>query len=195
MVLLRKELRCDAWTQTANGSEMVWLGDLPGIFIIISLLLAAGTDIATRTIPNTIPAVVAVVGLSARLLAGPRALAMSAIAAVLLFAVLLLLHARGLLGGGDVKLIPATAIGFSLPAISHFVFITVMAGGVLAMLYLLGRWVVRGSAPAAPPPRGAALIRRIFSAERWRIARHGSLPYGVAIACGGIWVIISQTGR
>jgi hypothetical protein len=35
----------------------------------------------------------------------------------------------------------------------------------------------------------------VLSAERWRIARHGSLPYGVAIACGGIWVIVSQAGR
>lgn len=173
---------------------MAWLGNLLGLFVIVSLLLAAGTDVANRTIPNSIPAVVAVAGLAAHLLAGPGSLAVSAVAAVLLFAFLLLLHARGLLGGGDVKLIPATAIGFSLPAISHFVFITVMAGGALAMLYLFARWIVRGSAPSAPPPRGAGLIRRVFAAERWRIARHGSLPYGVAIACGGIWVIVSQTG-
>jgi Flp pilus assembly protein protease CpaA len=107
---------------------------------------------------------------------------------------LLILHGRGLLGGGDIKLIPATALGFSVTSIYHFVFVTVMAGGVLAAIHLFARWLLRGRPPAAPPPRGSSLPRRVFSAERWRIARHGSLPYGVAIACGGIWVIIRQAG-
>jgi Flp pilus assembly protein protease CpaA len=98
------------------------------------------------------------------------------------------------LGGGDVKLIPAVALGLPLSSISHFVFITVMAGGVLGLLHLLARWMLRGSPPLAPPPRGTFLLRRVLQAERWRIARHGSLPYGVAIACGGIWVIISTVG-
>lgn len=176
----------------ANDGGIVWLGDLLGLLVIVSLLLAACRDIATRTIPNSIPAVVAVTGLIGRVLNGPSALAVSTGASVALFVLLLILHARGLLGGGDVKLIPATALGFSLPAINHFVFVTAMAGGMLAVIHLLARWTLRGRPPMAPPPRGSALPRRVFSAERWRIARHGSLPYGVAIACGGIWVIISQ---
>jgi prepilin peptidase CpaA len=179
---------------SSNGGEMVWFGNLLGLLVIVALFLAACTDIATRTIPNTIPAIVAVVGLAARVLIGPSALAVSTAASLVLFILLLLLHSRGLLGGGDVKLIPATALGFSLTSINHFVFVTVMAGGVLAAIHLLARWLLRGCPPVAPPPRGSSLPRRIFSAERWRIARHGSLPYGVAIACGGIWVIISQTG-
>jgi prepilin peptidase CpaA len=178
----------------ANGDVTVWLGNLPGLLVIVSLLLAACTDIATRTIPNTIPVVVAVVGLAARVLIGPSALAVSTAASLALFILLLFLHWRGLLGGGDVKLIPATALGFSLTSINHFVFVTVMAGGVLAAIHLFARWLLRDCPPVAPPPRGSSLPRRVFSAERWRIARHGSLPYGVAIACGGIWVIISQAG-
>jgi prepilin peptidase CpaA len=178
----------------ANGDRMVWLGNVLGIVVVVPILLAATADIATRTIPNSIPAIVAIIGLIVRVTTGPAALAVSAAASFSLFVLLLLLHARGLLGGGDVKLIPATALGLSLRAISGFVITTVMAGGVLALLHLIARWALRGRPPSAPPPRGASLLRRIFSAERWRIARHGSLPYGVAIACGGIWVILSQGG-
>ena len=180
---------------SVNGGEMVWPGTLLGLSVIVLLVLAAGADIATRTIPNTIPATVAVIGLLVRILAGPRAFSASAAAAGVLFVLLLLPHARGWFGGGDVKLIAATAIGFSLPSIGHFVFITAMAGGALAMVHLLARWALRGSPPAAPPTRGASPARRVLSAERWRITRHGSLPYGVAVACGGIWVIVSQAGR
>jgi prepilin peptidase CpaA len=177
-----------------NGDAMGWLGHLLGLFVIVSLLLAACTDIATRTIPNSIPAAVALVGLLARVLVSPKALAISVAVAIVLFAFLLLLHTRHWIGGGDVKLIPATAIGLSLPEANHFIFTTVMAGGLLAVVHLLARWALRGRPPSAPPPRGASLPRRVFAAERWRIARHGSLPYGVAIACGGIWVILSQAG-
>ena len=34
--------------------------------------------------------------------------------------------------------------------------------------------------------------RRVYAIERWRHLRHAPLPYGVAIACGGIWTIFSQ---
>jgi prepilin peptidase CpaA len=183
-----------AGSWSASSDVMVWVNDVFGLFVIISLLLAACADIATRTIPNFIPAIVAGTGIIARVLAGPSALAVSTAASVVLFASLLILHGRGLLGGGDIKLIPATALGFSVTSIYHFVFVTVMAGGVLAAIHLFARWLLRGRPPAAPPPRGSSLPRRVFSAERWRIARHGSLPYGVAIACGGIWVIIRQAG-
>ena len=173
---------------------MIWLGNILAIAIIVSLTIAACLDVATRTIPNSISAVIAVVGVSARLLTGPSAEAVSIAASVALFAALLVLHARGMLGGGDVKLIPAIALGLSLPSIGRFVFVTAMAGGVLALVHLLARWALRNWRPLAPPPRGAPLFRRVFFAERWRIARHGSLPYGVAIAAGGIWVVMSRAG-
>ena len=173
---------------------MIWFGTMLAMVAVVSLVIAACRDVATRTIPNTIVAIVAVAGMTERLPTGLAACAVSAVAALVLFTLLLLPHARGLLGGGDVKLIPAVALGLPLPSISHFVFITVMAGGVLGLLHLLARWILHGSPPSAPPPRGTFLLRRVFRTERWRIARHGSLPYGVAIACGGIWVIISKVG-
>jgi prepilin peptidase CpaA len=162
---------------------------------IVAILLAVYSDIAARTIPNSISIIVALIGLVIRTAAGPEALLASAIAAAVLFLFLALLHARGLLGGGDVKLMTAIAIGLSVPAIGQFLIVTMMAGGVLALLYLILRWTLGKRLPSAPPARGTSLWHRILAAEHWRIARHGSLPYGVAIACGGIWVIAQAFGH
>lgn len=173
---------------------MDWLGALLATLIVALLALAALTDVATRTIPDTIAVAVGLLGMAARLLTGPSALAVSAAVALGLFIILVVLHARGLMGGGDVKLAAATCLGLSLQSAHRFVVVTAMAGGVLALLHLAARWALRDVRQVAPAPRGASLPRRVFSAERWRIARHGSIPYGVAIACGGIWAVLHGQG-
>jgi prepilin peptidase CpaA len=113
--------------------------------------------------------------------------------ALLLFILLVALYARGMMGGGDVKLAAATALGLSPGSQYGFVVVTALAGGVLALLHLVLRRALRG-ARARPPPRGAGVFQRVLAAERWRIARRGSLPYGVAIACGGIWAVLAGRG-
>ena len=87
---------------------MSWLGGLLAALVVALLVLAALADIATRTIPDTIAIAVAVLGVAARLLIGPSALAVSVAVAMVLFSILVVLHARGLMGGGDVKLAAAT---------------------------------------------------------------------------------------
>ena len=174
---------------------MVWPGGILAALVIALLTVAASTDIAYRTIPNWIAAALAVLGIAARLLASPSALLVSLAIALALFAGMVLLHARGVFGGGDVKLAAATCLGLSPASSNRFIFVTAMAGGVLAALHLVGRRILRNQPPRAPPPRGTSLLERIVSVEIWRLARHGSLPYGVAIACGGIWAILSGSGN
>jgi prepilin peptidase CpaA len=93
-----------------------------------------------------------------------------------------------------VKLAAAVCLGLSPIATWRFFVVTALAGGVLAILHLIGRRVLRGAAPMAPMPRGAPLPLRVLRTERWRIARHGSLSYGLAIACGGIWAMLETRG-
>ncbi len=173
---------------------MEWLGAILAALVVALLVLAALADVATRTIPDGIAVGVGLLGMAMRLLMGPSALAVSAAIALTLFALLVVLHARGLMGGGDVKLAAATCLGLSLHPAYRFVVVTAIAGGILALLHLAARWGLRDAKRLAPPPRGASLARRVISAERWRIARHGSLPYGVAIACGGIWAVLIGQG-
>ena len=173
---------------------MGWLGGILAALVVVLLASAALADIATRTIPDSISVAVGLLGMTARLLTGPAALGLSVAVALALFVLLAVLHARGLMGGGDVKLAAATCLGLSLPSAHRFIVVTAMAGGVLALLHLAARWALRNTSRVAPAPPGASLPRRIFTAERWRIVRHGSLPYGVAIACGGIWAVLNAQG-
>jgi len=110
--------------------------------------------------------------------------------AVLLFAGLVALHAAGLLGGGDVKLAAGFAACLAPHVVPEFLTATGLAGGVLAAAHLLLRLVPRRRALAAP----VSGLCRVLRVEHWRIARHGPLPYGVAIACGGAWVILVGSG-
>lgn len=170
-----------------------WSAEFLAAVIVILLICAAWSDIATRIIPDGVAIGLAVAGLCLRLFAGLSHAAVSLLIAALLFALLVLAHARGMLGGGDVKLAAATAIGLPAESIYRFVIMTSLAGGVVALLHLALRLGLR-RVPLHAPRRGASLLRRVLSAEHWRIVRHGSIPYGVAIACGGIWVVLAGWG-
>jgi prepilin peptidase CpaA len=178
-----------------SGSPAIWVTDLIALATIGLLALAALSDLATRTIPDQACIALALLGLGARLLAGTAALAMSAGIAIGLFAVLVLLHARGALGGGDVKLAAAMALGLAPMQTYRFLVATVLAGGVLSLLHIvLRRAPPPERLPGGRPQRRASLVRRVITAERWRIRRKGALPYGIAIACGGAWVTLTGLG-
>jgi prepilin peptidase CpaA len=66
--------------------------------------------------------------------------------------------------------------------------ITALAGGVLALVHLMMRQLPYPNLA----PAGSSLVRRVYAIERWRHLRHAPLPYGVAIAFGGIWTILSK---
>ena len=73
----------------------------------------------------------------ARILAGPSAFALSVATALLLLILLMVIHSRGLIGGGDVKIMTALAVGLSPFDCYRFVVATAIAGGILAIAYLL----------------------------------------------------------
>jgi prepilin peptidase CpaA len=155
------------------------------------LIAAAGFDVASRSIPNWICGCVALLALVARSADGLLGVIYSLVAASCLFAVLLVVYMRGALGGGDVKLATAVAVGLPPGDTYDFVVATAFAGGVLALLYLLLRML-----PAMRPlPAGRGRFVRIYGVERWRIRRRGPLPYGVAIAAGGVFTLLHVIGR
>jgi prepilin peptidase CpaA len=90
----------------------------------------------------------------------------------------------GWLGGGDVKLAAALALGLPPLATLDFLNNTVLAGGVLGLCYLVGPRLLRPHAPRH--------VGRILRIEARRLRRGGPVPYGVAIACGGILTLIAQ---
>ena len=166
-------------------------GWLPATIASLALLAcAAWRDLATRLIPDAICIALAALGLAVRAASGAWAALASIGVAVLLFALFALVHARGLLGGGDVKLITAAAVQLPPDQIPRLLAAISIAGGALAALHLALR---RLPAPARVPA-GAHKLRRLYAVERWRIHRRGPLPYGVAIACGGAWTLLLGRG-
>jgi Flp pilus assembly protein protease CpaA len=119
-----------------GGASAIWVTDLIALVTIGVLAVAAFSDLATRTLPDQACVALALLGLGARMLVSTAALAMSAGTAIGLFAVLVLLHARGALGGGDVKLAAAMAVGLAPMQTYRFLVATVLAGGVLSLLQI-----------------------------------------------------------
>src|SRR5256885_1659444 len=131
--------------------------------------------------------VLALLGIAGQF-ASPMQVALSLIAATILFLLLFVIYQRGWIGGGDVKLLVALAIGLPLMGVMQLLTMTALAGGVLALVHLMMRLLPYPKLA----PAGASFVRRVYAIERWRHLRHAPLPYGVAIACGGIWTIFSQ---
>ncbi|BBK31528.1 prepilin peptidase CpaA [Stella humosa] len=161
------------------------------ISILIAALMvgAALRDLLVRRIPNGLSVGVALSGLTLRMLDGPMAALSSLAAAGLLFIVLFIAFARGVLGGGDVKLATAMALGLPPEGVWLMVVATALAGGVLSLVYLLLRWQARRHAPF--PSGSRHLIGRFLAVEGRRLRRRGPLPYGVAIAAGSIFTLAS----
>src|SRR3954447_435516 len=166
---------------------MIWIAPTAAFLEILLLLYVAMIDIATRTIRNEICLALALLGIAGQF-ASPMQVAGSLIVATILFLLLFLIYQRGWIGGGDVKLLVALAIGLPLRGVMQLLTMTALAGGVLALVHLMMRLLPYPKLA----PAGASFVRRVYAIERWRHLRQAPLPYGVAIACGGIWTIFSQ---
>lgn len=81
------------------------------------------------------------------------------------------LFSTGKLGGGDVKLLAAAGIWFTISGAIKLIVLVTLAGGLLALLVILAR----------------TLAPRAAGRERPHILVPGSgIPYGVAIAAGAL---------
>ena len=166
---------------------MDWIAPTASFLEILLLLYVAMIDVATRLIRNEICLLLALLGIAGQL-TSPMQVAESLIVATVLLMLLLIIYQRAVIGGGDVKLLVALAIGFPLMGVIQLLTITALAGGILAAVHLMMRLL--------PYPRlapaGSSLVRRVYAVERWRNLRHAPLPYGAAIACGGIFTVFNH---
>ena len=151
----------------------------------VLLLATAFHDVALRTIPNAASAAVVMIGIAMRIQDGW--IIASLLTAIVVFSAAVLCWQRGWMGGGDVKLLAATALVVPPPQVGELLVLIAICGGVLGFAYLVLSWVVH----VAPPGQPCGALRRILRAERWRICRGAPLPYGLAIAFGGITLLLT----
>lgn len=154
------------------------------------LAYAAISDVASRRIPNAISLIILASFLVAGLAAPERVDIVGGIwVAGLILIVGFVGFAFGKIGGGDVKLLTAMGLWAGPAAAMDFLLITGLAGGGLAILYLLpeialGLTWLRTVAERRIPALQAAQIATDVKVE--------GLPYGVAIALGGFCVLWSR---
>jgi len=148
-----------------------------------ALIWAAVSDALWFRIPNAIPLVIlALFPLAA--VTGSQGLETalwSLLVAGGVFAVGFLLFWRGALGGGDVKLLSALSLWAGPQYILSLVLVIAVAGGVLALAAILVR--------RNPFLSLATLNLRMalgLSATAETGKNGGTLPYGIAIAFGGL---------
>ena len=153
------------------------------------LIYAALHDIAVRTVPNWVSGLLLLFGAGLRLFDHDLLPALGA--ALIVFVLLFLIWAAGLMGGGDVKLWAASALLIPPSWRMELLFMAnvMLLGGGLAILYLLLSLIVRR--PAAS--RAGSYARRFLRTECWRIKRRAPLPYACAIAGGTLAVLLPHT--
>ena len=136
--------------------------------LLAAMLVAAScTDLKSRTIPNGLNLAVALLAIPfwwATGLAFWPDVALQIGVAALVFGLFAGAFALGAMGGGDVKLIGALALWLPWPAVLMLLVIMSLAGGALTAAMLIRQRMARSE---------AAL----------------EIPYGVAIAFGGLWLI------
>lgn len=154
-----------------------------GVVFFPLLVLRAGIgDLATMRIPN--PLVVALLlgyGILAPLAGvAPGDMALSLVAGLVVFCLGLGAFACGWMGGGDVKLMAASALWLGLPHLPAFLMFTAVFGAVLTLALLIYR---AGTLPYAVAGR-VSRVRSLWISET-------RVPYGVAIAAAALWVFAS----
>jgi prepilin peptidase CpaA len=156
--------------------------------------IVAWFDITRRIIPDMVSIILAGFGILVILLGSNWAAALSTIGlAAGTFLALALLCMMGKMGGGDVKLISASVLLVGAGSFLDFMLLTALAGGVLALIYLVAFVILKhlpaASAAVPAPPRkmrNAFRLGLLWRIERRRILRRSSVPYGVAIAGGSL---------
>jgi len=147
-------------------SELLTYGLL--VALAIGLLAAAFTDLQRRQIDNWLNAAIALAAPAfwwASGLALWPDVAVQLALAVGAFAVLAVLFALKMMGGGDVKLLTALALWFPpYPAFAFLILVMSVIGGLLTIMF--GAWHVMRRQPG-------------------RIA----IPYGVAICAAGLMTV------
>ncbi len=147
--------------------------------VVVLLLAAAVTDVRSRTIPNAIPAGIAILFFAAAIaLPEVEWLAATGVA-IAVFLAGAALFATGKFGGGDVKLLAAGALWAGVTGVFPFLVITAVVGGLLGILKLMQNFLDYFRALVWPNGRASDFSDR-------------TLPYGVAIAAGGIFTLATQ---
>lgn len=153
------------------------------ILLLGSVIFAfvAYSDLRTRLIPNEfIVGILALACLRIALSGDPTSALYTLVATAALAVATFLLFWRGLLGGGDVKLMVSTSFLIGYHDVLGFLFVMSVSGGLIAVAMLASERLKRRAAAAAAQeiPETSARL---------------TVPYGVAISVAGFMTLLVQS--
>jgi len=152
-----------------------------GIFAFVAV-----SDFRTRRIPNGfIVAILLLAALRMALTATPTGALYTLLASAVVFVATFLLFWRGLLGGGDVKLIGATGLLIGYHGLFEFLFVMSICGALMAVAIFAGDRLRRP--PISPP--GTMSAERDDPEPPDRL----TVPYGIAIALAATFTLYVQS--
>jgi prepilin peptidase CpaA len=171
---------------------------IPALAVGVALC-AAISDVRTRRIPNrlTYPAVLA--GLLCQgVIHGWRGLLQSAIGGLIFGGVFMLFYLVRAMGAGDVKL--ATALGCIVGsgATVQVMFATALAGGVLAVFFMIVSGRVIGTLRNTLRVAGFHALHGLQTHPTLNLDNPTAvrMPYGLAFAIGTLcWAVLLHIGR
>ncbi len=145
---------------------------------------AAFCDVRSRRIPNWLTGTLALAAIAVHAVGGwkPLAIALAVMAGMTLLGTLV--YARGGIGGGDIKLAIAGSGLLSYPLFIPFLLYSAIAGGALAVLYVVFR-------PSSRPLLARTIVLAAGGPQGIP-AKRETLPYAIAFAIGAILVALSQ---
>ena len=151
-----------------------------GFVIIPALIAVAGfCDLTRYTIPNSLPAALALTFLILAIFSGVGWLGFGVHAAIGLMALVagFVMFTLRWIGGGDAKLFAATALLFGPHLVLDYTLLSAIFGGAMAFMLLCMRQL------PLPAP---------LSTHGWLVRLHDAregIPYGVALALAALAVI------
>ncbi|MEO6834354.1 MAG: prepilin peptidase [Candidatus Tumulicola sp.] len=159
---------------------------LPIAFALAACFAAVYGDVRDRRIPNWLTGSLAVAAVIVHGFSGIRSAAISLAVMTVLTLLGTLVHSRGGIGGGDVKLGIAASGMLSYPLCVPFLLYTMVGGGVLALALIL----VRGNARNA---FSRAVLLTIGGPPAAGSGKTQTMPYAIAFAFGAVLVALSQS--
>ncbi|HEX2723114.1 MAG TPA: prepilin peptidase [Gemmatimonadaceae bacterium] len=149
------------------------------------LLTAAFVDLRKRRIPNSIVAVLAILGLAFSMLQRPVAAGFGNGVAGLMVALACWLpfYALGWLGAGDVKLFAAAGAWIGPIRAVEGALVAALAGAALSLIWMIR---LRGVKDVVVTLGMSAGSPELLAPSADKMSRRSSMPYGLAIAFGAI---------
>ncbi|MBN8953110.1 MAG: peptidase [Rhizobium sp. 60-20] len=148
----------------------------------LCLSIAAISDLMTMTIPNRVSLALAVSFMALAPFSGLplSALGMHLAGATIVFCACFLFFALNVMGGGDAKLLAAAALwfGFDSSLVEFLVYVAFIGGILTFLIVMLRSQATSIMAIGLPLPNSLLVAKKI--------------PYGIAIAIGGVMAFPSS---